>query len=91
MNAAVIRTGELTPRVARSRPVRLRLWLPLTPLFWLLAPFALLFAPVVWLGIPGRAGNPYAWAIALGRLLLSTSGLAVDVQAPHARVFIRIF
>ena len=77
-------------RSAPARPVRLWLWLPLTPLFWLLSPFALLFAPFVWLGTPRRNRNPWVWAIAIGRVLVSLGGVVVDIDAPGARLFIRI-
>jgi hypothetical protein len=74
------------------RPVRLRLWLPLTPLFWALAPLALLFAPFVWIAVPKdrRPSNPYAAAIALGVVLVSLSGTVIDVSTRDARIFIRI-
>jgi len=76
---------------APHRPVRLWLWLPLTPLFVLLAPFALLVAPFVWLAMPRRTANPYAFALAIGGVLLSLGGTIVDIDAPGARLFIRIF
>jgi hypothetical protein len=87
-NAA--RSGEVRPAPSSGR-VRLRLWLPLTPLFWLLSPFALLFAPFVWLGTPRRTRNPWVWAIAIGRVLVSLGGVVVDIDAPGARLFIRVF
>jgi hypothetical protein len=76
---------------APHKPVRLRLWLPLTPLFLLLAPFALLVAPFVWLTLPRRTANPYGFALAVGGVLLSLGGTIVDIDAPGARLFIRIF
>jgi hypothetical protein len=74
------------------RPVRLRLWLPLTLMFLVLAPFALLLAPFVWLAVPRgcRPSNPYAAAIALGGLLVSLGGTVIDVDTQGARVLIRI-
>jgi hypothetical protein len=78
--------------VAPDKPVRLWLWLPLTPLFWLLSPLALLFAPLVWLGLPPpRSRNPYAAALAIGAVLVSLGGTVIDIRAPGARLFIRIF
>jgi hypothetical protein len=95
MNAAAVRTGEALPPIspAKSRRVTLRLWLPLTPLFLLLSPFALLLAPFVWVAFPKdrRPRNPYVGAIALGRVLLCLGGVKVDIDAPGARIHIRIF
>lgn len=86
-------SAPLTPAAADRRPVRLWLWLPLTPLFLLLAPFALLLAPFIWLGLPAaaRPRSPYAAAIAIGGVLLSLGGTVVAIDAPGARLFIRIF
>ncbi len=91
MLAAIVHTSAQAREARPPRSVRLRLWLPLTPLFLLLAPLALLFAPIVWLGLPQRPRNPYTAALAIGRVLLSLGGTIVDVEAPAARVFIRIF
>jgi hypothetical protein len=77
--------------VTPHNPVRLWLWLPLTPLFLLLAPFAMLVAPLVWLGLPQRPRNPFTAALAIGGVLLALSGTIVDIDAPGARLFIRIF
>jgi hypothetical protein len=86
-----VRAAALPAVAAPPRPVRL--WLPLTPLFWLLSPFALLLAPFLWVWLPRskRPTRPYAAAIGLGRVLVSLGGLAIDVRTPGARLFIRIF
>jgi hypothetical protein len=93
MMAVTVPTPVRAPTAVKpEKPVRLWLWLPLTPLFWLLSPFAMLFAPIVWLGLPPpRPRNPYAAAFALGRMLVSLGGTIIDVEAPGARLFIRIF
>jgi hypothetical protein len=91
MMAAVAQSPVQAGSAAPPKPVRLWLWLPLTPLFWLLAPLALLVAPFVWLATPRRTGNPYAFALALGGVLVSLGGTIVDIDAREARVFIRIF
>ena len=76
---------------APPRTVRLWLWLPLTPLFWLLAPLALILAPLSWLAPPRvRPRNPYALVLVLGRLLLSLGGTVVDVDTPDTLVRLRI-
>ena len=93
MLAATAQSPGQTPTRAAAppKPVRLRLWLPLTPLFWLLSPLALLFAPFVWLATPKRHPNPFAAALAMGGVLVSLGGTVIDIDAPGARLFIRIF
>jgi hypothetical protein len=92
MMAATAQTSVRAAAARSQKPVRLWLWLPLTPLFWLLSPLAVLFAPIVWLGLPPpRPRNPYTAAFALGAVLVSLGGTVVDIRAPGARLFIRIF
>ena len=75
-----------------SRRVVVRLWLPTTALFLLLAPFALLAAPLIYAFTPPRYRTPpFATAFGLGRVLLSLSGTVVHVDTPEALVSIRIF
>jgi hypothetical protein len=75
---------------ARSRTV-VRLWLPMTFIFLLLAPFALLLAPLIYLA-PGPYGDrPLATVLGVGQVLLSLGGTVVDVDTPEALVRIRIF
>jgi len=73
------------------RRVTVRLWLPATALFWLLAPFPLFLAPLAYLA-PARfrPANPYAAVLGVGRLLISLGGTVVDVDTPDALVRIRI-
>jgi hypothetical protein len=79
------------PRRRRPRAV-VRLWLPVTALFWILSPFPLLLAPLAWLApAPYRPANPYAAVFAVGRLLVSLGGTVVDVDTPDALVRIRLF
>jgi len=79
------------PAPGRRRTV-VRLWIPLTALFLLLAPFALLLSPFAYLAPPRvRPSNPILGAVQLGRLLMSLGGTEIDVDSPHARVHIRIF
>jgi hypothetical protein len=79
--------------VMRTRPARptvVRLWLPLTLLFALLAPFALLLIPLAyWLPRP-RGMSPAAAVFALGAVLLSLGGTDIDIQTPGAVVRIKI-
>src|SRR5215831_11459618 len=55
-----------------------RLWLPLTLLWILLAPFALLFAPVLALIPATRGAPPYRTALTLGVALIAMSGTRVE-------------
>jgi hypothetical protein len=80
-------------RIVRPpRRVVVRFWLPVTALFWLLAPFPLLLAPLAYLApAPFRPQNPYAAVLAVGRVLTSLGGTVVDVDTPDALVRIRLF
>lgn len=72
------------------RERRIALWLPLTPLFWLLSPFAILLAPLLVLAPPLRGMNSYAAVVAIGRVLTSIGGTVIQVDAHDARIRIRI-
>jgi hypothetical protein len=93
MMAAVAQSPVPTGAAAPNKSVHVKLWLPVTPLFWLLSPFALLLAPFVWICIPPaqRPRNPFAPALAIGGILVSLGGTIVDVEAPGSTVFIRIY
>ena len=87
------RVGPASPRElgpAGKRTV-VRLWLPLTVLWILLAPFALLFAPVLALIPATRGAPPYRTALTLGVALISMSGTRVEVDTRDALVRIHIF
>lgn len=74
-----------------QRRTVVRLWLPSTLLFLLLAPFALLLAPFLyWIPSPYCA-RPFATVWSVGAVLLSLSGTVVDVDTPDALVRIRLF
>ena len=76
---------------ARPKRTAIRLWLPLTPVWVLLAPFALLFAPVL-MFIPSTRGlPPYRTALNLGAALFALSGTVIDVDARDVIVRLRIF
>jgi len=82
-------------RPAQAQPVRrrtvVRLWLPLTILFLLLAPFAVLLVPLLYLAPRPYNVRPFATVATLGVMLLSLSRTVVDVDTPEALVRIRIF
>jgi hypothetical protein len=77
-------------RVEGPRRTRIRLWLPLTPLFWLLAPLAILLAPLLLLAPPLGRANPYRTVVAIGRVLTSMGGTLIDVDTHDARIRITI-
>lgn len=91
---SVARTALTTRRALAPRPSRprvaVRLFLPLTPIALLLAPLALLLAVLCTPAWPVTRVNPFAAALAVGRLLLAMSGTEVRVDAPAAFVRIRI-
>jgi hypothetical protein len=72
-------------------PVRVALWLPTTALFALLAPFALMLLPFLYLAPRRILPDPPGALASVGRLLLSLGGTRVDVDTPDARVRLRFF
>jgi len=101
---ALRRTGFLAPKAVRhfglaamqarstktAQAVRTRQEPPLTPLFLLLAPFALLLAPLLWFAPRPYGARPLATVLGLGGLLLSLGGTDIDIDSPDARVRIKI-
>lgn len=86
---------SLAPTMVHSplqseHPFRLSLWLPLTPIFWILAPFVVLLAPLLLLAPPMWGSNPYLVVVTLGRVLTSLNGVDVDVETPEAGIHIKI-
>ncbi|THD70921.1 hypothetical protein [Phenylobacterium sp.] len=87
-------TAPVTPTDAPANPpgrVVVRLWIPSTPIFMLLAPFALLLIPLLYLAPPLRRFNCAAAVFILGDALLALGGTVVDVDTPEALVRIRLF
>ena len=78
-----------------ARPMRpptvVRLWLPLTALFLLLAPFALLLCPLLYFLPRPWSLSPLTTVLAVGAFLLSLGGTDVDVRTHDAIVHIKIF
>jgi hypothetical protein len=73
------------------RRVVVRLWLPMTLIFLILAPFAILLAPLLY-WVPQPYGQrPFATVFGVGALLLSLGGTVVEVDAPEALIRIRVF
>jgi len=103
MEARAVETGRAIRARPASGPVEMRpvspapgrtvvrLWLPSTLIFLLLAPFALLLAPLLYFAPPPYGVRPFATVTGLGLVLLSLGGTAVDVDTPEALVRIRLF
>lgn len=87
----------MTPRPVPLQPappkrrVVVRLWLPTTLLFLVLAPFALLLAPLIYLAPSPYGNRPFATVIGIGQVLLSLGGTVVEVDTPDALVRIYVF
>ncbi len=73
------------------RRVVVRLWLPLTLVFLILSPFAILLSPLIWLAPRPYGDRPFATVMGLGALLLSLGGTVVEVDTPEALIRIRVF
>lgn len=80
--------GETPAATERSRHVSL--WLPTSIIFVLLAPFAILLTPLLFLLPRPYRPDPSAVVI-LGEALLSLSGTHVEVDTPAARVRLHLF
>lgn len=91
MRAERTRRLRSEPRHPPKGPVRVGLWLPTTLIFLLLAPFALLLIPFLYLTPRRIVPAPARSVVAIGALLLSLGGTEVDVDAADARVRIRLF
>ncbi len=74
-----------------GRSHRLALWLPLTPLFVLLAPVVLIGSPLALLTRAGRRMAPWRAAWRVGAVLIGLSGLRIEVQNATVHIRIRIF
>ena len=92
---AALRERALRTRRARGadvrEPARMSLWLPVTPLFAALAPFAMLAAPLLMLAPPMWRVNPWQAAFTIGGVLLSLGGTEIDVDAHDTRIRILLF
>lgn len=75
----------------RQGPVVVRLWIPITPLVILLAPAAMLFAPLAHRQARARGMNPWAAAWALGVVLRSLAGTSIDVETRKACIHLKLF
>jgi hypothetical protein len=85
-----VQRGPLVHSRPRPRRFVLRLWLPMTLIFLLLAPFAILLIPFCYLAPPLRRMNCAAAVFTLGAALLAMGGTDVDIDTPDALVRIKI-
>lgn len=81
-------------RTARREPdgrVNVGLWIPSTLIFAILAPFALLLLPFLYLAPRNVISSPARTVAGLGAVFLSMGGTVIEVDAPDCRVHIRLF
>jgi hypothetical protein len=77
--------------VAPRKRARLWLPLPLSFLWLLLAPFAMILSLFTWVAPPRyRVNGPLA-AIRIGVVLFSLSGTLIEIKSADADIFILIF
>jgi hypothetical protein len=72
------------------QPTVVRLWLPLTLLFLLLAPFALVLSPLLYFVPRPWRLSPVATVLAVGAFLLALGGTDIDVRTHDAIVRLKI-
>lgn len=84
---------DVTPARARQpkRPWSLRLWLPVSVLFILLAPFAVAAIPVLWLIAPLGRRNWAGGVFTIGAALLALHGARIDIRTPDTTLSIELF
>lgn len=79
------------PRTRHESRVNVGLWIPTTAIFVLLAPFALVLTPFLYLAPRHMRPDPFRTMLTLGTLLLALTGTVVEVDTPDARVSLRFF
>jgi hypothetical protein len=84
-----LRAASAVPMLAE--PFRLNLWVPTTALFLLLAPLPILAMPLLYLAPRRVLPDPIGLVLGVGRLLSSLGGTTIEVEAPEARIRIRLF
>jgi hypothetical protein len=79
--------------VTWGKPKRVKLWLPLplSVLWVLLAPFAMVLSLFAWAAPPRYRVNGPRAAIAIGATLFALSGTLIEVRCDEADIFILIF
>ena len=83
---------RIAPAVpGQAQPFRLGLWIPTTAIFLLLAPVPILALPLFYLAPRRVLPDPFGLVFGVGRLLLTLGGTVIEVEAPDARIRIRLF
>ena len=89
--AGRLRYERTVPGREEHAPVNIRLWIPSTLIFALLAPFATLLLPFLYLTPRQILESPAKTVAGLGAVLLALGGTVVEVDAPGCRVHLRFF
>ena len=83
---------NVTPAApSRRRPWAISLWLPLSILFLLLAPFALLAIPVLWLAAPLGRRNWAGAVFATGAALMALHGTRIEIRTSDINLSLELF
>lgn len=82
---------NITPARPRRRPWSLRLWLPVTVLFLLLAPFALAAIPVLWAVAPMGRRNWGPAILTTGAALMALRGTRIEVRTSEINLSLELF
>lgn len=84
---------DVTPAASRRppRPWTLRLWLPVSILFVLLAPFAVAAIPVLWIVAPLGRRNWAGAVFTLGAALMALHDTRIDIRTPDTTLSIDLF
>jgi hypothetical protein len=75
----------------QNPPLRLRLWIPLFLIWLLLLPLVLVLLPLAILALLLLRLNPFRALAALWQVLTGLTGTHIEVNAPDALVYVRIF
>ena len=75
----------------RDAPSRLRLWIPLFLVWLLLLPLLLVLLPLAMLALLVIRVNPFRALAVFWQTLSGLTGTLIEVNAPDALVYVRIF
>jgi hypothetical protein len=75
----------------QDAPSRLRLWIPLFVVWLLLLPLVLVLLPLAALALLVIRVNPFRAVAVFWQTLAGLTGTLIEVNAPDALVYVRIF